>query len=131
MINTMPSSQTGQSGPASPRFKGEVLNQIYRVWLFRKLLPVLIIEIAVFSFVLYELVHAVFIQRVIENALNVFSKTPAGVFPFFVSAFLNTSVLTKLLIVAVIVALAFLIRHLTQGVLRFILVRQNYFSRVK
>lgn len=131
MVHTMPSSEADQSGSATPRFKGEVLNQIYRIWLFRKLLPVLIIEVAVFSFVLYELVHAVFVQRVIENAMNVFFAKPTEIVPFFVSAFVNTSLLTKFLVAGIIISFAFLIRHLTQGILRFILVKQNYFSRIK
>ena len=132
MTNTVPTPQTGPHAPAAtPRFKGEVLNQVYRVWLFRKLLPVLIIEIAVFSFVLYELAHAVFIQRVIENAMNVFFVRPAEIFTFFVTAFIQTSLLIKLLITAVVVSAAFFIRHITQGILRLILVRQNYFSRLK
>lgn len=113
----------------SPRFKGEVLKQIYRIWLFRKLLPVLIFEVAVFAFVLYRLGRSVFIQRVLENALNVFFINPSGVFSFLFSAFQNASVATKVMTVITAILVALLLRHLTQGILRLILVRQNYFSR--
>ena len=116
---------------SSPRFRGEVLKQIYRVWLFRKLLPVLLLEIALLAVILYQIVQAVFLQRVVENAMNVFFAHPAGIFSFFVLAFINAAVVTKLLIIAIAASLAFLIRHLTQGVLRYILVKENYFSSIR
>ena len=118
------------SVPASPRFKGDILNQIYRVWLWRKFLPILCIEVAALSFIIYELAQAVFLQRVIENAMNVFFQNPPHIFSFFISAFVVTGFVTKVLIIAVIVALVFAIRHITQGFLRYILVRENYFSKV-
>lgn len=113
----------------SPRFKGEILKQVYRVWLFRKLLPVFLLEIAVFALILYRLGRSVFIQRVLENALNVFFVNPSGIVSFFFSAFANASVATKVLTLLAAVLVAFLLRHLTQGFLRLILVRENYFSR--
>lgn len=116
---------------SSPRFRGEVLKQIYRVWLFRKLLPVLLLEIILFAVIFYQIAQAIFFQRIVENAMNVFFTRPTGIFAFFVSAFINATVVTKLLIIAIAASLAFLIRHLTQGVLRYILVKENYFSSLK
>lgn len=121
---------TVRSLSTSPRFKGEILKQIYRVWLWRKFLPILLIEVGVLSFIIYELAQAVFLQRVIENAMNVFFQNPPRIFSFFISAFVGTGFATKVLIIAIIVALALVIRHITQGILRFILVRENYFSKV-
>ena len=115
---------------AAPRFRGEILKRIYRVWLFRTFLPVLVIEVAVFSFVLYELAKAVFFQRIIENSMHVFFQNPPHIFSFFVSAFIDARFGTKVLIIVVLVAVALIIRQLTQGLLRFILVRQNYFGKI-
>lgn len=112
------------------RFRGEVLNKVYRVWLFRKLLPVLIGEILVLSGVLYFLGRTVFIQRVMENALNVLFLNPPEIIPFFADAFSGASLIIKIFSIAVIVFLALVIRHLTQGILRLILVRDNYFSKI-
>ena len=47
------------------KFRGEVLNKIYRVWLFRKLLPVLAAEILVLSAALYFLCRSIFIPPLI------------------------------------------------------------------
>jgi len=121
---------TAQSINAAPRFRGQIVRQIYRVWLFRTFLPVLIIEVAIFSFILYGLARQVFFQRIIENAMNVFFQNPSQIMSFFLSAFIDAGLGTKVLVVAVIVALAFVIRQITQGLLRFILVRQNYFAKV-
>lgn len=115
----------------SPKFKGEVLRQIYRVWLLRKLLPVLVIEIALFSFVLYQLGRIVFVQRVLENAFVILFSHPSGIFSFITATFLGTTFFVKVLSIGLVVLLAFFLRHLTQGILRFILVRENYFSRIR
>lgn len=113
------------------KFRGEILNKVYRVWLFRKLLPVLLGEVFVLSGVLYFLGRTVFIQRVMDNALNVLFLSPPEIIPFFADAFSGASFTTKILSIAVIVFLALVIRHLTQGFLRLILVRDNYFSKIK
>ena len=113
-----------------PEFKGQVLNKIYRVWLLRKLLPVLVLEIAVLTGVLYILGRTVFIQRVFENALNILFINPSQIFGFAVDAFARAPLLTQILSIVLAIIIAFLIRHLTQGVLRLILVKENYFSRM-
>lgn len=115
----------------SPRFRGQIVQKIYRVWLVRKLLPVLVIEVAILSFVLYKFGKAVFFQRIVNNALNVFLVNPPQIFSFLISAFDKAPFVTKLLGLGTIVLMALILRHLTQGVLRLILVRENYFSRIK
>ncbi len=119
----------GENTKQSARFRGEVLNRIYRVWLFRKFLPVLIGEVILFSVILYILGRAVFIQRVLENALAALFLSPPQALSFLVATFSNASAATQVLTLLAAVLTAFLIRHLTQGVLRFILVRQNYFGK--
>lgn len=114
----------------SAKIKGQILRQVYRVWLFRKLLPVVAGEIVLLSVVLYGLSRAVFIQRVFENALNVFFVNPSGIGLFVFSMFAQAPLATQVLGFGVLLLLAFIIRHLTQGMLRLFLVRENYFSRI-
>lgn len=116
---------------AQSKFRGEVLNKVYRVWLFRKLLPVLLAEVLALTLVLYFLGRTVFIQRVIENALNVLFLNPPQIVAFGVDAFSGATFLTQIFSIAVIAFLALLVRHLTQGLLRLILVKENYFAKVK
>ena len=113
------------------RFRGETLRKIYRVWLFRRLAPVLAGEVIVISLLLYGFSKLVFVERVLQNGLNVFFQNPYGIFPFGVSAFLHAPSATKIIVVALAVVVALLIRLITQGILRFILVKENYFSRVE
>lgn len=115
----------------SPRLRGHILNQVYRIWLVRKLAPVLVAELAIVALVLYELGKTVFVQRVFENALKVFFVDPTQIFHFLATAFVHTHPLTKVLVFGLLVLVAFVLRHLTQGILRFILVRQNYFGKVR
>jgi len=93
-------------------------------------LPVVIAEIVGFSAVLYILSRTVFIQRVLENAFAVIFAEPGRIVPFAFSAFTNASAGTRILFIVVLVLLAFVMRHLTQGLLRLILVRENYFEQV-
>lgn len=87
-------------------------------------------EVAVLAFVLYQLGQAVFMQRILENALGVLFSNPGQIFSFVISAFVGAPLATKLLGFAVLAFIALLIRHLTQGILRLILVKENYFSRI-
>ena len=120
-----------QSARLSPRFRGEVLNKIYRVWLFRRLLPVLVLETLLFTFLLYELGQSIFVRSVLENALSVLFNNPGQIVPFFFSAFFHASLFTKIITLAIAGAIAFFVRHATQGILRFILVRENYFRGIR
>lgn len=115
----------------SQKVRGHVLQKVYRVWLFRKLLPVLLLEVAVLAAVLYGLGRVVFIQRVLENGLNVLFLNPSAIFSFLADMFLKAPLLAKTLGVGVLVLVALVIRHITQGMLRLILVRENFFGKVK
>lgn len=114
-----------------PQFRGQVLNKIYRVWLFRKLLPVLTAEIVTFSLVLYLLGRTVFVEKILENALDVLFVNPQQAFSFLIAMFANATPLARILGFVVLILFVLVIRHFTQGVLRLVLVRQNYFSRIK
>ena len=113
-----------------PRFKGTILKQIYRVWLWRRFLPVLVAEVVVMSFILYALARFVFVERVLDNGFTVLFARPEGIPSFLVGGFLHTSVTAQVLVCGTVLLAALLIRHITQGILRFILVRENYFGKV-
>ena len=115
----------------SLKLRGQVLRQVYRVWLFRKLLPVVVGEVLVLVLILYQLGQAVFFQRILENALNVFFASPSRIISFGVSAFVQAPWLTRILGAGSLILLALLLRHITQGILRLILVRENYFSKIR
>ena len=117
--------------PPSPRFRGQMLNRIYRIWLFRKLAPVLLGEIIALSLLVFGFGKLVFVQRVIENAANVFFREPSGIFSFGIAAFLHAPPGTKLIVAGAVVFVALVIRLVTQGILRFILVKENYFRQIQ
>ena len=112
------------------KFRGKILNKVYRVWLVRKFLPIFLIEIIVFSIIIYKFSRLVFVEKVLENFFRIFFQNPSGGLTFLSTAFSQTTTLTKLLTVAVVILVALLLRMLTQGFLRLILVRKNYFGKV-
>ncbi len=115
----------------SSRFRGETLNKIYRIWLFRKLAPVLAAEIVIFSLLLYAIAKLVFVERVVDNGIGVLFRDPSGIPVFVIAAFLHAPIATKLITAGIVILIALLIRLLTQGILRFILVKENYFGRIQ
>ena len=129
MNNVM--TETSGVGTPRMRFRGDVLRKIYRVWFVRRLVPILLIEIAVLSALLYGLAHIVFVERIFANAITVLFREPSGIASFAVSAFLHAPVAAKLFTVALVVLVALLIRLITQGKLRFILLRENYFGTIE
>ena len=129
MENVTREQNTSATAPA--RFRGEMMQQIYRVWLFRRFLPVLVLEIAVIAAMIYQLGRAVFLQRIFENATNVLFNNPAGMISFLISAFINAPVFAKTLALGMAILIALILRHVTQGMLRLILVRSHYFSKIK
>lgn len=109
--------------------RGQVLQQIYRVWLFRKLLPVVAGEVILLSIILYVLGQAVFIQLIIENGLKVLFINPPQIIGFLVSAFTQAPIATKILGFGALLVFALVIRHITQGILRLILVKEKFFGK--
>lgn len=112
-------------------YNGQILQSVYRVWLFRKLMPVLIGEIILISLLLYGIGRLIFVERVIDNGLNVLFLHPGGIFSFGFEAFVHAVGMAKLLAVIIVILAALIIRHITQGILRLILVRQNYFGKTE
>lgn len=113
------------------RFRGQVLNKVYRIWLFRKFLPVFLAEIIVLSLLFYKISRAVFVQKILENAVGILFQNPAAIFKFIFSAFENANNLIKALAILSAVLIALLVRLLTQGFLRYLLVKKNYFGRTE
>lgn len=113
------------------KMRGEILQGVYRVWLVRKLLPVICLEIILTSIFLLLIARMVFVRQIIINAMDVVFVNPIGIFTFLERAFMETTFSGKLLSIGMIVLVAFLIRHITQGALRYILVKENFFSRTE
>lgn len=112
-------------------FRGKILNKVYRVWLVRKFLPVFLIEIIVLSVVIFQFSRLVFVEKVMENFFRILFQKPSGSLTFLSTAFSQSSSLTKVTMIAVIILVALLLRMLTQGFLRLILVRKNYFGKIE
>lgn len=113
------------------QFKGQVLDRVYRVWLTRRFLPVLLAEIIVLSLVLYGLSKLIFVQRILENTIRVLLNNPGNIFSFLYLTFAQSALMEKILSLGLIVLLALLLRQITQGLLRYILVKENYFGKIE
>lgn len=121
-----------ESTPNSvPRFRGMMLKKIYTIWLWRRFLPILGAEVAVLTGAMYLLGRSVFIERILDNALRVFFADPPEIVSFALFAFLSAAIVIKILSVSVLALAALLIWKITQGILRYILVKENFFGKVE
>src|SRR3989344_6596496 len=114
---------------SSAPMRGQVLKKIYRVWFFRRFLPGVVIELAVVISFLYVLSRVVFIQRVVENALRVVFDNPGAIINFVLFAFWHEPLATKALSFTVLIVVSYLVYKIFQGIIRFILVKENYFGK--
>jgi len=120
-----------QSVVPGPRFRGEILRRVWRVWLLRRFLPVLAVEVVGLTLFAYWLAHAVFVRRIIENALNVFFDNPAKVIEFIIFAFLYASIAVKALVFVVLVILTLLVWKTGKAVVRYAMLKEHYFGKAE
>lgn len=120
-----------QSVVPNPRFRGEILRRIWRVWFLRRFLPVLAVEVVGLTLFAYWLSHAVFVRRIIENALNVLFDNPAKVIEFVIFAFLYASIAVKALAFTVLVLLTLLVWKIGKALVRYAMVKEHYFAKAE
>ena len=119
------------SASSSPRFRGEVLRRIWRTWFIRRFLPVLVAEVVGLTLFAYWLAHAVFVRRILENALNVFFDNPTKVVEFVIFAFLYASIAVKVLAFTVLILLTLLVWKIGKALGRYAMVKQRYFAKAE
>lgn len=83
--------------------KSKILWRVYLVWLFKRILPLIIAEILIILGAIYLLAKFIFVKEVVDNALLNSASNPLRLAEFLFFAFLATHWATK---IAVIVFLA-------------------------
>ena len=85
----------------SPHVKLSIMRRVHFIWFVRRALPVLALEAAVITLVVYKVADQVFVNNVLRNAaLHTFSRSPLMLVSFLFRAFLNTEVMVQLFLIA-------------------------------
>lgn len=82
--------------------KNKIAWKIYFVWLFKRIIPLFILEIIFLVLVFYFLGQLVFVQRVFENAFLSGMQNPILVASYMFKAFLNTSLIKKMIVLGLL-----------------------------
>lgn len=90
--------------------KNRILWQIYIVWFFRRILPLMVVEVAVIALALQLFAHNVFVAQVLENAGLVASANYWNILKYLIKAFLNSKLITQLIVLGSLGLIALLIR---------------------
>ena len=77
--------------------KNKIAWKIYFVWLFKRIIPLFILELVILVLALFFLGKLVFVQKVFENAFLSGAQNPFIVAVYMFKAFWTTSILKKVI----------------------------------
>lgn len=82
--------------------KNKIVWKIYFVWLFKRIIPLFILELVLLILIFYFLGKLVFVQKVFENALLASMQNPILLASYMLRAFLGTSLVKQVVIVGIL-----------------------------
>jgi len=82
--------------------KNKIAWKIYFIWLFKRVLPLFVLEVILLILVLFFLGKLVFVQKVFENAFLASAQNPISLAVYMFGAFWKTSILKKLTILGIL-----------------------------
>lgn len=102
------------------KVRGKVAWRIYFVWLFKRIIPLFILEIVFLVLVFYFLGKLVFVQSVFENAFLSSVQNPILVASYMFKAFLNTSIIKKIIVMGLLGFGVLLMRDMGRAIASYI-----------
>jgi len=82
--------------------KNKIAWKVYLVWLFKRIIPLFILEIIFLIMVFYFLGKLVFVRQVFENAFLSSMQNPIVVASYMFKAFLGTSAVKKIIVLGLL-----------------------------
>ena len=91
-------------------FKNKIIWRVYIAWFFKRILPLLVLEVLFLGAAAYFFAQYVFIERVVDNTLIGAARNPFQMFSYLFWAFLQASLLKQVVAVALLALGALLLR---------------------
>ncbi len=82
--------------------KNKIAWKVYFIWLFKRIIPLFVFELVILVLALFFLGKLVFVQKVFENAFLASAQNPLVVAIYMFRAFWTTSILKKIVILALL-----------------------------
>lgn len=92
--------------------KNRILWRVYLLWFFRRIVPLMVLQILVFILALKLFATNVFIRQVFRNAYWVSASDYWSLLKYSLAAFLNTRPLTQIAILLILGVIALVLRDI-------------------
>lgn len=102
-------------------FKARILGKIYLIWFFRRIVPLMLIQIALVVFALKIFAKNVFVSKVLQNIGLVADRNYWEVFNYLLEAFLRTHIAVQVAILVGLGFIALLLRDIFRAIIAYIL----------
>lgn len=90
--------------------KNRILWKVYFAWFLRRIVPLIVLQLAIFSVALQIFAHNVFVSSVFKNAAVVSDRGYFQLLKYMILSFLNTRPVTQVMILVILGVIALLIR---------------------
>ena len=101
------------------KLKNRLLWKIYLIWFFRRIVPLILLQLAIFSIALKTFADNVFISRVFKNAALAADSGYWTFFKYLFFSFFNTGPLTQLVILVGLGVTALIIRDISRSLFTY------------
>src|SRR3989344_6838928 len=100
--------------------KNRILWRVYFIWFLRRMLPIVLIQIAVLVVLVKIFASNVFVSKVLENVVAASGFGYAEVFKFLLTAFVNAHIVVQAVIIIGLGVSALVIRDIVRALLTYI-----------
>src|SRR3989344_9539780 len=96
-------------------FKNRILWKVYVIWFFRRIVPLIIIQVAVIIYLLKIFADKIFVAKVLENAAVASNFSYWEFLKYLISSFFQTRLLVQIAIPIILGVAALLLRDLLRA----------------
>jgi len=101
------------------------MKRVFRFWLLRSVAPLFLIELIVIALAIYFFANLIFVGEVVDNALNAALGNPWKLIVYLWNAFLGTRLEVQVIIAALVIAAALVLRDLNRSLISYILMKRQ------
>lgn len=94
--------------------KNRILWKVYFMWFLRRIVPLIVLQVAVFALAFRILANNVFVSRVFANAASVSERGYWDLLKYIISSFMNTNPITQVVLLIILGILSLLIRDVVR-----------------
>jgi len=100
-------------------FKNRILWRVYAVWFFRRIVPLILLQVLLFALAAQIFAKNVFVSRVLKNVSTVAENGYVPVLQYLVASFLGTRPVTQVVILLILGLMALLLRDFGRSLVAY------------